>query len=111
MAARANLRIEQGTNFSADVNLKDANGDAYDLTGFTAEARMAKGYASTQTRTVLTVTIGSPTSGVATLSLPASITSDLEDGRYVYDVEITQTSTSTVTRVLEGIITVSPSVT
>jgi hypothetical protein len=111
MAARANLRIEQGTNFSADVTVKDTDGNALNLTGYTSEAKMSKGYSSTQTRTVLTTTIGSPLTGVISLSLPASITSDLEDGRYVYDVEITQTSTSTVTRVLEGIITVSPSVT
>ena len=30
--------------------------------------------------------------------------------RYVYDVYITQTSTSTVTRVIEGVITVNPKV-
>ena len=33
------------------------------------------------------------------------------EGRYVYDLEILQTSTSTITRVIEGIITVRPSVT
>ena len=31
--------------------------------------------------------------------------------RYVYDIEILKTSNSTITRVIEGIITVSPSVT
>ncbi len=51
------------------------------------------------------------TTGVITLALTADQTSNLEDGRYVYDLEILQTSSSTVTRVIEGIITVRPQVT
>ena len=40
------------------------------------------------------------------MSLTADQTSNLDDGRYVYDLEILQTSSSTVTRVIEGIINV-----
>ena len=72
---------------------------------------MEKGNSSTQTITDISAEISSTTTGIISLSLASSITSNLEDGRYVYDIEITQTSTSTVTRVLEGIITVSGSVT
>ena len=45
------------------------------------------------------------------MSLTADQTGALEEGRYVYDLEILQTSTSTITRVIEGIITVRPQVT
>ena len=113
MAAIANLRIDQGATFTSDVNVADINGDAFDLTGYTASAKMAKGYASTRTRTSITTTINSdPTTGIITLTLTADQTNALDaPARYVYDVEITQTSDSTITRVIEGIITVSPSVT
>jgi hypothetical protein len=112
MAAIANLSIDQGATFSSDVNVKDANGDAFNLTGYTASAKMAKGYASTRTRVSLTTAIGTPSSGVITLSLSADQTNALEaPARYVYEVEILRTADSTVTRVIEGIITVSPSVT
>ena len=112
MAAIANLRIDQGATFTSDVTVTDTNGDAFDLTGYTAAAKMAKGYASTRTRTTITTAIDSPTTGVITLSLTADQTNSLDaPARYVYDVEITQTSDSTITRVIEGIITVSPSVT
>ena len=113
MAATANLRIDQGATFTSDVNVADSNGDAFDLTGYTASAKMAKGYASTRTRTSITTTINSdPTTGIITLTLTADQTNALDaPARYVYDVEITQTSDSTITRVIEGIITVSPSVT
>ena len=113
MAATANLRIEQGATFSSDVTVKDTNGSAFDLTGYTAAAKMALGYASTRTRTTISASIASDaTTGVITLTLTADQTSNLDaPARYVYDVEITKTSDSTVTRVIEGIITVSPNVT
>ena len=112
MAAIANLTIDQGATFSSDVTVKDANNNAFDLTGYTASAKMAKGFSSTRTRTSMTCTISTPaTTGVVTLALTADQTSQLEEGRYVYDLEILQTSSSTITRVIEGIITVRPQVT
>ena len=113
MAAIANLIIDQGANFSSDITVKDANGNAFDLTGYTTEAKMAKGYASTRTRTTITSAVASDaTTGVVSLTLTATQTAALDAPvRYVYDVEITQTSTGTVTRVIEGIITTRPNVT
>jgi len=113
MAARANLTIDKSATFSSDVTVTDTDGTAFDLTGYTAAAKMALGYASTRTRVTLTTTInGDPTTGIITISLTADQTKTLEaPARYVYDVEITKTSDSTVTRVIEGIITVSPDVT
>ena len=77
------------------------------------DAKMALGYSSTRTRTTITSTIATDAStGVITLSLTATETTALEaPARYVYDVEITQTSTGQVTRVIEGIITIRPNVT
>ena len=112
MAAIANLIIDQGANFSSDVTVKDANGNAFDLTGYTTQAKLAKGYSSTRTRTSMTSVIGTDAaSGVVALALTATQTAALDAKRYVYDVEITQTSTGVVTRVIEGLITVRPNVT
>lgn len=112
MAAIANLTLDQGATFSSDVTVKDANGNAFDLTGYTASAKMAKGFASTKTRTTITCTVnGDPTTGIVTMSLTADQTAVLEEGRYVYDLEILQTLSSTITRVIEGIITIRPQVT
>ena len=112
MAAIANLIIDQGANFSSDVTVKDANGNAFDLTGYTTQAKMAKGYQSTKTRSDITCTIANdPTTGVVTLSLTPVATGALDAERYVYDLEITKTASGAVTRVIEGIITVRPQVT
>ena len=54
MAAIANLTIDQGATFSSDVTVKDANGNPFNLTGYTAAAKLAKGFASTRTRTLTT---------------------------------------------------------
>jgi hypothetical protein len=112
MAATANLTIDQGATFSTDITVKDNAGDALDLTDYTAEAKMALGFSSTRTRVNLTTTFAADrTTGVVTISLTADQTKTLEaPARYVYDVEITSAD-STITRVIEGIITVNPSVT
>jgi hypothetical protein len=110
MAAVANLSIDQGATFTSDITVKDINGNVFDLTGYTANAKMAKGYSSTRTRTVISTTFATDrTTGVLTISLTANQTATLDAERYVYDVEITS-STGSVTRVLEGIITVRPEV-
>jgi len=113
MAATANLRIDQGATFSTDITVAGNDGNAFDLTGYTASAKLAQGYASDRTRTTFTTTIAADaTTGVITLKLTADQTNALEaPARYVYDVEILKASDSTITRVIEGIITVSPSVT
>jgi len=111
MAAIANLTVDQGTSFTSDVTVKDANGNAFDLSGYTANAKMAKGFASTRTRTTISTTVAADaTTGVVTLSLSSTVTAGLDAERYVYDLEITQTSSGNVTRVIEGIITVRPQV-
>ena len=111
MAAIANLTIDQGASFSSDVTLKDSSNALFDLTGYTASAKMAKGYSSTRTRVAMTTTIASdPTTGVVTLSLTATETAALDEpARYVYDLEVT--TGASVTRVIEGIINVRPNVT
>ena len=110
MAAVANLSIDQGATFTSDITVKDMNGNVFDLTGYTASAKLANGYSSTRTRTTITTAFATDrTTGVLTISLTANQTAALDAERYVYDVEITSGSGS-VTRVLEGIITVRPEV-
>jgi hypothetical protein len=107
MSAIANLQIEQGTSFSSDVTVTTDTDAVFDLTGYASYAQMSKGYATSHTRTSLT-TSNNTDEGVVTISLTAAQTSNLEEGRYLFDVVIVKLEDSTVTRVLEGIITVNP---
>ena len=108
MATKANLVIDQGSNFETELNLSDENGDAIALIGYTANSQIRKWYTSTSPAAVFTASINSY-AGVITLSLTSEQTSNLVSGRYVYDVEIN--NGTTVSRIVEGIVTVTPQVT
>ena len=111
MAAVANLRIDQGASFSSDVTVTNSDGNAVDLTGYTTVAKMAKQHGASSSVTITSALASDPTTGVVELKLTDTQTANLDaPARYVYDVYITKTADSTVTRVIEGIITVNPKV-
>lgn len=108
MATKANLVIDQGSTFSSDLTLTDENGDPLTLNGYTANSQIRKWYSSTNAAATFTTSINT-VSAVITLSLTANQTSNLVAGRYVYDVEISDGAE--VSRIVEGIVTVTPQVT
>ena len=109
MATISNLFVDQGADFTTTVTVNDSDGTALDLTNYTALAMIRKTYDSA-TATTFTSTFDSDrTTGKITISLTDTQTTALESGRYVYDLVITDAS-STKTRVVEGIATVNPSV-
>jgi len=57
-----------------------------------------------------TCTISNASGGEITMSMTSSTSSAIEEGIYVYDLEITS-GTSIVTRLLQGEVTVNPEVT
>lgn len=109
MATKANLVIDQGTTFSTTINLTDENGDPLNLNNFSANSLIKKWYTS-QTSVPFNVSINT-NSGSITLELDANTSAYLSTGRYVYDVNVTDLSSNAVSRIVEGIITVTPSVT
>jgi len=111
MAAKANIIIDQGTDFSTTLTIRDTAGAILNLTDYTAAAQLRKHYTS-QTATNFTIEFESPRSaGQLTIKLDRLLTANLEAGRYVYDLEITDTSANTKSRLIEGIATVTPQVT
>lgn len=111
MATKANITIDQGTTFSTQIDLTDENDDPIDLTAYTANAEIRRWYSSTDPAAVFDASTGAnAAAGIITLSLTSEQTANLEFGRYVYDVKVTDAS-NTTTRIVEGIVTVTPSVT
>jgi hypothetical protein len=108
MATKANLVIDQGSTFSTDLTLIDENGDSLLLTGYVANSQIRKWYSSSNASATFSTSINTGI-GIITLSLTANQTSNLVAGRYVYDVELTEGGT--VSRIVEGIVTVTPQVT
>lgn len=107
-ATYVNFDIDQGTDFSITVNLKDDLGQPFNLTGYTIAAQMRKNYASSSATTF--ATSHDSTGGHIILSLDNSVTGLITPGNYLYDVEITDGSLKK-TRVIEGIVTVTPGIT
>lgn len=108
MATRSDLYIDQGTDFEVAMTLTDEGGNVLDLSNSTASAQIRKSYTSL-TFTAFATSINA-IGGEITLSLDADQTGLLEAGRYVYDVELVDAANS-VTRVVEGVVTITPQVT
>ena len=109
MAAFSEISIEQGATFSTSINVEDVAGSAVNLYAYTANSQMRKSYSSSTAYTIDSAVTGTA-NGEITLSVTAANTSNLSAGRYVYDLKITSPN-NIVTRVVEGIVTVLPSVT
>ena len=110
MAIKANITIDQGSDFSTTVNITDGSGSATDLTGYTGAAQIRKHWSST-TSYDFTVTIPAPeTDGIVQLALSSAQTSAIPPGRYNYDIELTS-SGNVVSRIVEGLVTVTPEIT
>jgi hypothetical protein len=107
-AAYTNLYIEQGTTYSTNITLDDVYNNVYNLAGYTANSAIKKSYYSSNVTASFTTLINANT-GTITLSMSASVTSNISPGRYVYDTKITDNNNN-VTRILEGIAEISPAV-
>lgn len=108
MATKANLVIDQGTNFSTTISIANMDDEAIDLTGYTAAAQIRKHYSSSNSVN-FGVSIDAAL-GDLTLSLTPAQTNAMVPGRYVYDVEVMDSS-NVVSRIVEGLVTITPSVT
>ena len=110
MASILNQIIDQGATFSKQITVYETDGTTIqNLTGYTVSSQLRKNYTSTA-YTTINATNNAPTSGVIVMSLTAVQTAALKAGRYVYDLQITAAD-GTVSRTIEGIITIKPEVT
>ena len=111
MAIAQNIIINSDADYLKQFTAKDDTGTVIDLTGYTVAAQLRKTYASSASTTFAPVKV-SDVLGTFTLALTdvQTATGTLERGRHVYDVTITDGS-GDITRIQEGIATVSPSVT
>lgn len=108
-AAYTNLYVEQGSTYNTTITLDDVYGELYNLSGFTVSSQIRKSYYSANVTATFTASIDTSNS-IISLTLDAPTTSSIHPGRYVYDANI-KDSANNVTRILEGILEVSPGVT
>lgn len=110
MAIYANLYIDQGTSFSSSVIVEGSLG-IVDLTGYIARAQIRKSYQSNIFWDFNCEILEPYEDGEILLTLSPAISESMRAGRYVYDLEIENTTTGEIYRVVEGQVEINPSVT
>jgi hypothetical protein len=108
-AGTYNFTLDQGSTFSRQLTVED-NNTAMDLSGYTGRMQMRSTHDSSTIALSFTVTIANAAQGKLNITASATSTAALTQGIYVYDLEI-ESSAGTVTRLMEGNITVTPEVT
>lgn len=110
MATISNLFVDAGSDYSTVITVASANGSPLILTDYTVKSQLRKSYSSSQFFD-FTASVYDATHGKIKLSLTAFQSEAIPAGRWLYDVEITNTSTGARKRVVEGIVTVTPQIT
>jgi hypothetical protein len=114
MAVQKNFEVDQNTTFTFIVEYKDSNGNAVNLTGASAKLQVR----DTKGGTKLAVSLTSPSGGITidplvgklTIKMTPTQTSKLFYPKSEYDLMLTD-SNFNKTKLLEGFITLSRSVT
>lgn len=109
-----NMTMWQGSTFGTSIQVKDANDDPQNLSGYSARMQIRRNYMNAQVEESLSSSNGeiviNASEGELSLVLPAERTAniwvDLSTGRppkttYVYDIEL-QDSSGIVSKILYG---------
>lgn len=118
MAATLNLSVDQGTTYTHNFTVQNADGTVRDLTGYTARMNVRRNFDFGNILIDATTSNGklslTPTQGIVTLELEPSDTSDIrfagEALEGVYDLELVA-PTGDVYRPLEGAFVINREVT
>ena len=101
----ANFVLDQGATFEKTITAQNsASGNVTISTGTCASKMRQSTYSGNNIHSFSTSVTGSN----VTISMTATNTANVAVDQYVYDVEYTQSDETTVERLVEGVITVSP---
>ena len=99
-----NIIVNQGCTFEKVITAQNTTSGNVTISTGTCAAKMRQSYYSSNNITILTTAVAGSN---VTLSLTATQTAAVTPGKYLFDVEYTQSDTVTVERLAEGIITIS----
>jgi len=110
LAVTSNLYIDQGSDFATIITVISGSGLPLSLNNYTVKSQMRKSYSSSQAYN-FTAEVYDAATGRVKLSLTAAQSEAIPAGRWLYDVEITQSGSGAKKRVVEGIVEVTPQIT
>ena len=101
-----NFVLDQGATFIKTFTAKNTAGGNVVISSGTTEAKLRQSIDSSNNIHAFSTSVSGSN---VTISMTATNTANIsEDRRYVYDVEFTQSDTTTVEKIVEGIVTISP---
>ena len=107
----ANFSMLGGANFEGNFEVVGTNNSAFDLSGYSGSAAMSKSVSVGATlgiTTAFTVGFTSATDGKLKISLSSGVTRSLNEGRYVYDVLIVSSASTTYSLVRGNVLVIPP---
>lgn len=110
MAMTAYLDIDQGSDFTATIDLENDDGTPMDISGMQIYSQFRKSYNSS-TAYSFVCQIENALQGKFSLKLSGITSSTIKPGRYLYDVEMINPLANVKSRVVEGILTINPEIT
>jgi len=119
MPGRYDIVICQGSDYLLPITVWYTDRTPYNLSDYTVRGQIRKTHKSPTIVADFTCVVTDASNGSISISLTNAITEAIPVGesvsdprsKYVYDIEIENTITGYVTRLLEGFATVSPEVT
>ena len=109
-----NITVNQGENYDLTATLTNTDGTPVNISGYSLRGKVRYSYGSTGVLVNLEPSIINATGGIINFTLSPSETAALPITVAVYDIErfvSGQSPVTTVSRVLQGTVTVTPEVT
>jgi len=107
MASRANVYIDQGTDFRISIGLSDDDGLGLPINSYDFFGSIRKIYSTTKIADFI-IEKDEPSSSI-TLVLTDAVTEPLKPGKYQYDVLMRKTS-GEISKVVEGLAIIVPTI-
>ena len=101
-----NYTIDQGATFEKTIGAENSSSTAVDISAGTVSGSIIKNFAYANTLQSFTTSL---TGANCTISLTATQTAALAEGKYYYTLLYTQSGGTVKERLAEGLITVDPS--
>ena len=109
------ILVDQGATLLRSIGLKSSAKAVVTLTGYTAVMQIREKMTSTTTVLLLTSSNGgleiNASAGTVLIIASPAQTAALIPGKYVYDLEVTETATGIVTKIIQGNLVVRAEVT
>tara|TARA_R100001460_G_scaffold15010_1_gene33440 strand:+ start:385 stop:723 length:339 start_codon:yes stop_codon:yes gene_type:complete len=109
-AGKYDIVIDQGSDFAIEVQIQQDSANV-NLSTHSARAQLRPTPTSSTKTADFTCTVVNASQGKIKMSLNNTTTASIANGKYYYDLELVNTSASSVTRLLEGVARVTPEVT